>query len=354
MTKKINIAIANNGLGVGFYVPKNIVKNSEIARIFTGFGVTTKHGEPLTARWMAEHVGLDQRRYSDPDDLSSHLAVKAAQQALNAAMVLPQQLGVIRVASSTPDCLYPPLSCLVQKDLIDQDFSLSRLDAFDISSACTGGLHAMICVKQALLDDCDTDHGLAIGAETMSKIIDFTDANAQVWGDGAGAVVLEKTTDDRGIICSKFMSIPEAHDKTESVGLGTRYFGKNITPNAWFIGTEVQRFVLKAIEEIIGLTLEKANKIMLAENKQTIELADIKMFATHQANARIFERPARNLGIPLDKFYVNFPKYGNTSSASVLICLAEMIQKGIVKTGDLVMLIAFGGGLTYGAVLLRI
>lgn len=304
---KTNIAIANFGKGVGFYVPENMSTNIDIARIFKGLGVTTKHGEPLTVPWMAKHLGRDVCHFADKDEMPSHMGIKAARRAIIAANITPYELNALCDTSATKDCEYPLLACLIQNGLVDEGGPPLRLDAYDISAACTGGLRTIVATKQILMDNYDFKYGLAVATEATSKVINFTDANAQVWGDGAAAVVLEKTTDDRGIICSKFKSIPEAHATTESIGLGTRYLGKNVTPNAWFIGAEVQKFVLQAIEEIIPKTLEKANIILRAQRKPKIYLDDIKMFATHQANSRIFERPARRLNIPLDKFYVNFP-----------------------------------------------
>ena len=354
MHTSLNIAIANEGQGVGIYIPKRIVTNFELAEMFEANNVRTKSGQILTAEWMEEHVGLRKRHWAAEDEFSSHLGVKACVKAIAEAGVDLRDLDLIRVGSSSPDCVYPGLSCLIQNGLVKHNEPKLSLDAVDVSGACTSGLHALIAAKQSILDNHDYRFGLAVGAETMSKVIDFNDPNSQLWGDGAGAVVLEKTQEDRGIVCSIFGSTPEACGSAESVGLGVKFINQNIVSNAFLIGSEVQRFVLKTLEDIIPQTIRKANRILGMQGKNSIALNDVKMFALHQANGTIFNFPSRKLGIPLDKFYVNFGEYGNTSSASVLICLTEMIQKRFVKCGDLVMLVAFGAGLTWGSVLLRI
>lgn len=354
MAKRINIAIANHSHAIGKYLPESIVDNLVIETIFDHHEVRTSRGERLTAAWMAEHVGLNHRHWARPGELSSDMGIIAARQALGRSNISPYQLWVIRAGSSSFDCLYPALSCLIQNGLIQEGQPSLHLNACDMSGACTSGLHALTSVAEAMLCHRDYQYGLAVASDTMSKVVDHSDPNLQVWGDGAAAIVLEKTTEDRGIICTNFKSIPEAHDKTESIGLGVRYLRKNITPNAWFIGPDVQKFVIGAIIDIIPETIGQANIILRSQRKRQIRLEDIKMFGIHQANARIFERPAKKLGIPPEKFYINFPEYANTSSASVLLCLVDMIEQGLVEAGDLVMLITFGGGLLYGAMLLRI
>ena len=349
-----NIAIASSGKAVGKYIPKRIVTNDEIAEIFARNNVTTAKGEILSPEWMAEHVGLNLRHWAAPEEFSSDLGLIAVNRALQNGRISPFSLDLIRTASSSPDQGYPAMSCLIQNGMISRGRDSLRLNALDISAACTGGLHALISVASELTAREEYTRGIAVAGETMSKVANPRNANFQVWADAGAALVLEKTTENRGIICSIFESMPEAFDKTESIGLGVKYLNQEVISDAWFIGADVQKFVLGIIADIIPRTIELANTKLERRGKAKISLADVKMIATHQANSRIFRSPARKLGIPEEKFYVNFPDYANTSSASVLLCLVEMIEKGVVVPGDLVMLIAFGGGLLYGSVLLRI
>lgn len=350
----MNVAIANHGKAVGKYLPARKVYNPEIAATFARHGVLTSRGEPLTAEWMEEHVGLKKRHWAAEDEYADTLGIIAANRALQNGKISPFLLDTIRVASSSIPMLYPGLSCLIQNGLVAKGQSSLHLNAFDISVACTGGIQALVSVAENLLCQTDYQYGLAVAAETMSKVTDPTQSNFQVWGDGAAAFVLEKTTKDRGLICSIFESSPEHWDKTESRGLGAKYLGQDVTPDAWFNGSEVQKFVIRTIISLIPRMVEKANRVYRGSGRTKITIDDIKFIATHQANARIWEKPAKELGIPGDKFFVNFPEYANTSSASNLLCLVDMIEQGLVQEGDLVMLIGFGGGLTDGAVLWRI
>ncbi|MBM2820487.1 MAG: fabH [Candidatus Berkelbacteria bacterium] len=342
--------------GTGKHLPDHIASNPEVVQKMTEHGRThTPGGKPITPEMLETLVGIRERRWSGDDENTSDHALKAANQALERARITWQDLSIIRIGSSSPEKFFPSTACLTLFKAKGPG-----IEAVDCLAACTSGLVAMIDVQRALLSEQNYKYGLAVGAEVLAtRMADYADLNSNLWGDGAGAVVLAQAPEEenRGIICSIQGSIPEAAPLTESVGKGTRPDDFCRKPNIAFSGHDIQRFVLDLIPDLIPRTLEKANDTLVRDKAfggQPIKLGDIDMFAVHQANVRIFDIPAKKLGIPKSKFFVNVDRYGNTSSASVLICLAEMIEQGLVGSGSLVMLVAFGGGITYGSVLVRL
>lgn len=344
--------------GYGMAVPELVVDNQMMVDIFCQHGVNeTPGGQPLTPGWINDIVGIEKRHYVGRDENTSDLAFAAAEMALKDAGISWEDLNIIRVGTSSPESFFPSTACLTGlKAAI-----VPHCEASDILAACTGGLQAIVEVQRALLCEPDYQFGLAIGAEVIApRMLDFTDINSDLWGSGAGAVVLKKSgyfTKKHGlggIICSILGAYPEKADTTHSVGKGSRYEDQMLTPNTFLVGREVQKFVISIIQELVPLTIAKANKVFAHFYEPTISIDDIDLFITHQANSRIYERPAKTLGIPVDKFYCNIANYGNTSTASIFIALYEAIHARRIKKGDLIMLIGFGGGLTYGSVLLRL
>lgn len=354
--KVMRVAIANHGKAVGKYLPEEVVYNSDVEAIFAENEVLTSSGKPLTAAWMAERVGLDKRYWAAKGQFSSHLGIIAAKRALRKGELSPYHPSVIRVGSSTPDSLYSGMCCLIQNGLVRAGRPNLQGNAYDISAACTSGLQALASVAEYLLTHPWCRYGIAVAAETMSKIADPSKPNFQVWGDGAVAVVLELTNEDRGLIYWDFQSQPEDYDKTESIGLGVRYLGQNVTPDAWFDGPKVHEFIINTVKYLLPHTIEKTNMVLGMQGKSPISLDDIDMFGIHQGNLRAIQKIVKyfevHYGIPPEKFYINFPEVANTSSASPLLCLADMIELGLVKEGDRVMLVGLGGGLTYGSVVM--
>jgi 3-oxoacyl-[acyl-carrier-protein] synthase-3 len=227
-----------------------------------------------------------------------------------------------------------------------------RIPAFDLLAACTSGLYAIDLVRKHLLfGETESPYGLAISAEVFSRILDFADTNSDLWGDAAAAVVLKRAEGPSGIICSEVGSDPWKAETTYSAGKDTRYHETPVKPNAEMKGHEVQKFVLKIIPELIERTIAKANHVW--SGTRQVSVGDIDLFICHQANARIFEFPSKKLGIPLNKFFVNVDRRGNCSSASVLVAFREAVEEGRIKRGDLVMLLGFGGGLTWGSMLVE-
>lgn len=342
--------------GTGSHLPDRVVTNLEIVLNMAEHGLThTPGGRPITPEMIESLVGIRERRFSTDTENTSDHALKAANQALERAGITWQDLNVIRIGSSSPEKTFPNTACLTLEKAKGPG-----IEAIDVSAACTSGLMAIIDVQRALLTEYGYQNGLAIGAEVLAtRMADPSDLNSNLWGDGAGAVVLTKSHSKyaSGIICSIQGSIPEAAGLTESVGKGTRPEDYCRKPNIMFEGHGIQRFILDLLPRLIPDTIAKANQTCWHESIfeiMPINLNDIDMFAVHQANARIFDFPAKKLGIPKSKFFVNVDRYGNMSSASVMVCLDEMIKQSLVGPGSLVMLISFGGGITFASMLVRL
>jgi 3-oxoacyl-[acyl-carrier-protein] synthase-3 len=230
--------------------------------------------------------------------------------------------------------------------------SAIRIPAFDLSAACTSGLYAIDLVRKHLLfAETESRYGLALGTEVLSRLLDFSDTNADLWGDASAAVVLERTDGPRGIVCVETGTDALSVDAAYSVGHDTRYHEAPVKPNVLIKGHDIQKFVLRIIPELILKTIEKANKV--AGRTRDYRLEDVDLFVCHQANARIFEFPAKKLGLPVGKFYVNVDRRGNCSSASVLLALREAVEDGRLKKGDLALILSFGGGLTWASALVE-
>jgi len=364
------VVIAGTGKCLpGQDVPGRIVTNDEVVDLL----IAHKAIKPGTDRpWLAgeltsqkivDLVGIRERRWTTDDVNTSDLALVAAEKALADAGIGWEDIGILAVGSSTPEANFPSTACFVLNKAIRKKVeagaweekdarSALRIPAFDVLAACTSALYAIDLVRKHLLSgQSESPYGLAIGAEVFSRMLDWSDTNSDLWGDAAGAVVLKRTDGPSGIVVSEMGTDPSKAETTYSAGKDTRYHEAPVTTNALMKGHEVQKFVLKIIPEMIVRTIERANRV--ADRTRDYRLEDVDLFLCHQANARIFEHPAKKLGIPLEKFYVNVERRGNSSSASVLLALCEAVEEGRVKPGDLIMLLSFGGGLTWGSILVE-
>jgi 3-oxoacyl-[acyl-carrier-protein] synthase-3 len=353
----------------GTDVPGRIVTNEDIVKILLAHGAI-KPGtdrpwtpEELTPQRITDLVGIKERRWAADEVNTSDLALVAAEQALREAGIGWEDIGIVVIGSSTPEAFFPSTACLlldkvIRKKTASGEWTAAeakgklRIQAFDVLAACTGGLYAIDIVRKTLLfPETRYEYGLAIGADVPSRLLDFKDTNSDLWGDGAAAAVLKRTDVEKGILCSVTGTDAWAADTTFSVGQGTRKDQMGLPPNFYFRGHDVQKFVLKIIPELITRALEAANRD--PRRSRTFRLEDIGLFFCHQANSRIFEFPAKKLGIPLEKFYVNVDRRGNCSSTSVLLALREALEEGRIRRGDVVMLIGFGGGLTWASMLIE-
>lgn len=313
--------------GIGAYVPETIVTNDDLAKIVE-----------TSDEWISSRTGIRERRISTKEG-TSDLAAEAARRALEAAGVKPEELDLIILGTSSPDCNYPSGACEIQAKI-----GAVNAAAFDISAACSGFIFAMNIV-QGFFKSGIYQTALIIGAETLSKVVDWDDRSTCVlFGDGAGAAVLKN--EESGIID---MLMGSDGTKGEALKCTSRSLGNFLTgerPELGFMtmdGQEVFRFAVKRVPESIE---------SLMKRNQTAK-EDIRYYILHQANERIVEAVARRLKEPMDKFPMIIEKYGNTSTASIPLLLDDMVKKGILKTGDKIILSGFGAGMTWGAVLLE-
>jgi 3-oxoacyl-[acyl-carrier-protein] synthase-3 len=353
----------------GTDVPGRTVANDEMVRILIDHKAikpgTDRPWEPdeLTPQKIVDLVGIRERRWVADSVNTSDLALSAAERALAEAGLSWEDIGILAVGSSTPETFFPSTACWVLDKVLRRRIAsgalpeadarhLLRIPAFDLSAACTSGLYGVDLVRKHLLHpETESRYGLVVGAEVLSRLLDFSDTNADLWGDAGAAVVLERTDQPDGIVSMFTGSDPFSVDTTYSVGHDTRYHEALVRPNIMIKGHDVQRFVLRIIPELIDRTLAQANRT--PGRTRDYRLQDVDLIVCHQANARIFEFPAKKLGIPVEKFYVNVDRRGNCSSASVLLALREAVEDGRLKKGDLAMVMSFGGGLTWASMLVE-
>ena len=320
--------------GVGSYAPKRIVTNAELSQTVD-----------TTDEWIVSRSGIRERRIAAPDEACSDLAIKAAEAALRDAGLAAAYIDLLIVATASPDSPLPSTACLVQHRLGVP----AHATCFDIAAACSGFLYAMEIAYGQLLTN-RYKHALIIGAEKLSSITDWTDRTTCVlFGDAAGAAVLHKVdTPNVGIIGSDLGADGEFADNlyikaggsrapasTESVANRDHCIRMN--------GREVFKSAVRVMETVA--------REMMEQHHLTPD--QINLVIPHQANHRIIEALAGNLKIPMEKFYINLDRFGNTSSASIPLALDEARRAGRIKPGDLTLLVAFGAGLTYGATLIR-
>ena len=303
----------------GRALPRQIVTNDALSR-----RVDTSDA------WIASRTGIRERRFCCGDETAASLAADAARLALERAGADPGQLCACITATVTPDYASPSVSCLVQQRLGLPE----ELACFDLSAGCTGFIYALQAARGLLLQDA-RPYALVIGAEQLSRITDFTDRNTCVlFGDGAGAAVV--TLDQVPYACTLGSRGDAAPLWIEGPGPAH--------PVIHMDGQAVFRFAVEVLESSIHQLLEQS----------ALRGEEIDWFVPHQANARIVSAAARRLGLPLERFYQNMDRYGNTSAASIPIALDEMDRTGLLRTGQKVICAGFGAGLTWGGVLLTL
>jgi 3-oxoacyl-[acyl-carrier-protein] synthase-3 len=296
-----------------------------------------------TDEWITQRTGIKERHISDKDTPTSVLAVKAAERALEAARVKAEDIDFIICGTVTPDMTFPSMACLVQAKL-----GAAKAVAFDIAAGCTGFIYGMELARSLITAD-PGRKVLLIGAEELTKITDWTDRSSCIlFGDGAGAVVLAEVDEDRGIL-STFLGAdgnlgdliyqpgggslrPASHETVDGKMHVIRMAGNKVFPHA------------------VRKMGDAAAKVLAAAG---VAQERLDVLIPHQANFRIIDAIGRQLNLPMEKVYVNIDRYGNTSSASIPIALDEAVRNGRIKTGNHVMLVAFGAGLTWGAILMR-
>lgn len=319
-------------IGTGSYVPTRIMTNQEL-----------EQKVDTSDKWIIERTGIRERRITLEGQATSDLATEAAKRALDNAGIAAEELDLIIVATITPDMLFPSVACLVQANL-----KATRAAAFDLSAACSGFVYGLVTASQFIKSGL-YEKILVIGAENLSKILDWTDRNTCIlFGDGAGAAVVAKTPPGYGILGvdlgadgsgADFLSVPAGGSRTPASA-------ETVTNRQHFMqmnGAEVYKFAVK----IMGVSALKAIA------NANLSPADISYVVPHQANIRIIESAAKRLGISMDKVAVSVAKYANTSSASIPIGLDEAFRSGNIKKDDIVVLTGFGAGLTWASSVIK-
>jgi 3-oxoacyl-[acyl-carrier-protein] synthase-3 len=320
-------------LGTGAAVPKKLLTNADLEKMVQ-----------TSDQWITERTGIKERHIVSEGEKFSDLCTKAAETALKRAHVKPEELDMILIGTISGDMPFPATACLVQKNL-----GASRAAASDLSAACVGFLYGLH-LADALIQSNKAENILVIGGEILSRYVDWTDRSTCVlFGDGAGAVVLQATKGDHGILGSRMKSNGEYAEYIYLPGGGSNYPAndpRNIEQKLAYIrmkGNETFKVAVKAMADI--------SAGLLAE--QGFKNEEISLFIPHQANERIIDAVASRLKFPSDRVYKNVDRYGNTSAASIPIALDECVQAGRIKTGDLILMTAFGAGLVWGSVLVR-
>ncbi len=319
--------------GTGSYVPKKILSNADLEKLVE-----------TSDEWITSRTGIQERHIAAETDHFSDFCTRAAEQALKRAHLKPEELDMILVGTISGDMPFPATSCLVQRNL-----GASRAAASDVGAACVGFLYALH-MADGLIQSGKAGNVLVIGGEILSRYVDWTDRNTCVlFGDGAGAVVLQPTKGDHGILGSLMKSNGAYHDFICMPGGGSDHPANDPTsiqqklPFIKMKGNETFKVAVKAMTDV--------TQELLTEQGFTHE--DIDLFIPHQANLRIIDAVGERLKIEPKKVYKNIDRYGNTSAASIPIALEECVREGRIQTGDLVLMTAFGAGLVWGSVLVR-
>ncbi len=318
--------------GLGLYVPERVLTNFDLERIVE-----------TSDEWIRTRSGIKERRIADANTATSDLSIIAAKRAIEEAGVRPEEIDAIILGTATPDMLFPATACIVQANL-----RANRAMAFDISAGCSGFLYGLGIADSMIKNG--FENVLVIGAETLSKVMDFTDRSTCVlFGDGAGAAVVRGVESDRrGIVATYFRAEGADWRLLYQPAGGSRIPAspESVEKRLHYIkmeGNEVFKLAVRAMIEAAIETLKRAN----------LSSREVNLLIPHQANIRIIEATAKRLEIPMERVYVNLDRYGNTSAASIPIALKEALEEGRIKSGDYVLLVAFGAGFTWGGVLLR-
>jgi 3-oxoacyl-[acyl-carrier-protein] synthase-3 len=318
-------------IGTGSYVPENVVTNEDLSKIVD-----------TTDEWIVTRTGIRERRISTGEN-TSQISTKAALKAMESANIQAKDIDLIIVATLTPDCFTPSTACIVQKNI-----GAVNATCFDLSAACTGFIYALDVASQFIITG-RYSNALVIGAETLSKILNWKDRSTCVlFGDGAGAAVI-KASDNNETISFYTASDGSKGDylRSENIPVANPFVKENYAlyddNYVHMEGKEIFKFAVSAMGETIEKLLEQSGEI----------IDNIKYIVPHQANLRIIDFTAKRLKIDPSKFFVNLNKFGNTSAASIAIALDDLVRSNVLKPKDKIILVGFGGGLTYGGAIFQ-
>jgi 3-oxoacyl-[acyl-carrier-protein] synthase-3 len=320
-------------LGTGHYVPEKILTNHDLEKIVD-----------TSDEWIVERTGMKERRIATKDEASSDMAAKAALRAMEMAQIKPEEIDMVVVGTISPDMPLPACAVFVQEKI-----GARNCAAFDLAAACAGFIYAL-SIGEKFIRFKEAKYVVVVGVELLSRLLDWSDRNTCVlFGDGAGAVVLGPNEDSkRGILSTHLYADGSLWDILNIPGGGSKYPAslETIEKKMHYVkmqGREVYKVAVRNIAE--------ASKEALRYNHLKPE--DITWVIAHQANLRILDGVSKRVGIPLERFYLNIEKYGNTSSASIPIALDEAQRQGILKPGDLLLLAALGAGVSWGSAIVQ-
>lgn len=319
-------------IATGSYAPEKVMSNSDLEKIVA-----------TSDEWISERTGIKERRIAGEKQATSDLALEASRMALQYADMKAKELDLIIVATVSGDMLFPSTACILQHRL-----EATKAAGFDINAACSGFLYGL-SVANSFIRSGQFKKILLVGAETLSRFTDWEDRNTCVlFGDGAGAVILNAVTGDNGILSTHLHADGSMGDLLSLPGGGSRHPAskETIDEKLHFIkmkGNETFKIAVKILENLVTETLKHND----------LKPSQLAALIPHQANLRIIQATANRLGLPLDKVVINLDRYGNTSAASIPIALDEAVRTGRIRKDDYLLLEAFGGGLTWASALIR-
>jgi 3-oxoacyl-[acyl-carrier-protein] synthase-3 len=317
---------------VGSYVPERIVTNADLAKMVD-----------TSDEWITSRTGIKERRVAAADEFTSDLAAHAAQRAMKKSGVRPEEIDLIIVATITPDMPFPSTACLVQ-----QKIGAYRAASFDIEAACSGFIYALEIGQQFIMSH-TYNTVLVIGAEKLSSIVNWTDRNTCVlFGDGAGAAILQNRPNTHGLLTACMGSDGQKADLLSMPGGGSRCPAtqKSVADGLHFLRMDGKETFKNAVQAMNTAAQESLRRC-------EIDITQIKCIIPHQANLRIIDAVSERLGAKPEQLFINLHKYGNTSAASVAIALDEAVDSKRIQRGDLILLVVFGAGLTWGAAVIE-
>lgn len=319
-------------LGTGHSYPEGILTNADLATIVE-----------TSDEWITTRTGIKQRRKAAPEEYTSQFAVRAGRQAIERAGLEAEDIDLILCATVSPDQILPSTGCIIQAEL-----GANKASAMDIVAACSGFLYGLT-LADSMIRTGQSKYALVIGAEVLTRYVDYTDRQTCVlFGDGAGAAVVGAVDGDRGILATRIKSDGRYLEQLYSPGGGTRRkpTAETLAAGDHFFkmkGNELFKVAVRSMADISREVLEEAG----------LSAADVKLFIPHQANQRITDAVANKLNVESERVYSGISQHGNTSSASIPIGLDESVEAGKISPGDLVLMASFGGGVTWGGVLMR-
>jgi 3-oxoacyl-[acyl-carrier-protein] synthase-3 len=318
--------------GVGSYVPAKILTNTDLEKMVD-----------TSDEWITTRTGIKERRVAAKDEFTSDMAVKAAQRAMKMAGVTAEQIELIVVATITPDMPFPATACLVQ-----QKIGARRAAAFDLEAACSGFIYGLEIGQQFIMSR-TYDTVLVIGAEKLSSIVDYTNRNTCVlFGDGAGAAILQNRPNAHGLLTAVMGADGSKGNLIHMPGGGSRCPATmdSVAAKLHYLQMDGRETFKNAVHAMCAAAKEALRRCEL-------DITKIKCVIPHQANRRIIDAVGERLGVAPEQMFINLDRYGNTSAASVAIALDEAVASGKIQRGDLVLLIVFGAGLTWGAAIIE-